>query len=93
MKLPRDASTRFLAGAVCKLSPQDKNDGNNRKARDNVEHIFGDGFEHSRPRVGSGTRLADPSEGALNWAFISTSSSVLRQLGDIHRNPPRLVPC
>src|SRR6516225_2532314 len=49
MKLPGDASRRFLAGAVCKLSPQDKNDGNNRKARDNVEHIFGDDFEHSHP--------------------------------------------
>jgi hypothetical protein len=40
------ASTRFLAGAVCELSRQGKNGKNNCKARDNVEHIFG---EHDPP--------------------------------------------
>jgi hypothetical protein len=42
-----------------------KNGGNNRNASDNVEHIFGNGFEHKPPPWD-----ADPSEGALNWALI-----------------------
>jgi hypothetical protein len=50
-----------------------KNGGNHRNASDNVEHIFGNGFEHKPPPVAD----ADPSERALNWAFISTSSQVV----------------
>jgi hypothetical protein len=50
-----------------------KNGGNHRNASDNVEHIFGNGFEHQAASVAD----ADPGEQALNWAFISTSSQVV----------------
>jgi hypothetical protein len=43
-----------------------KNGNNNCKARENVEHIFGDGFEHYPPPWRT---LIRPNE-HLNWAFL-----------------------
>jgi hypothetical protein len=53
-----------------------KNGGNHRNASDNVEHIFGNGFEHQAASVAD----ADPSERALNWAVISTSGQASSRL-------------
>jgi hypothetical protein len=50
-----------------------KNGDNNHKARESIK--ASDFFEHNPPPW----RKADPSEPALNWAFISTGGHATRR--------------
>jgi hypothetical protein len=55
----------FWQGHYVSYHRKVKNNGNNRKARDNVEHIFGDAFEHSPP-PGVSSKIS-AGEFRANW--------------------------